>query len=108
MSGRQLPQTAGVAAPNRSISVVIPTLNEAAELPETLRQLRLVPEVTEIIIADGGSQDATMSLARAAGCQVVASPPGRGRPMWTEKNELNWGGHRRSTVVSEHVRRERL
>ena len=81
MSGWQLPQTAGVAAPNRSISVVIPTLNEAAELPETLRRLRLVPEVREVIIADGGSQDATVSLARAAGCQLVPSPPGRGHQM---------------------------
>lgn len=81
MSGWQLPQTAGVAATNRSISVVIPTLNEAAELPETLRRLRLVPEVGEIIIADGGSGDATQSLARAAGCQVVPSPPGRGHQM---------------------------
>jgi rSAM/selenodomain-associated transferase 2 len=70
-----------VAAPNRSISVVIPTLNEAAELPETLRRLRLVTEVGEIIIADGGSGDATQSLARAVGCLVVSSPPGRGHQM---------------------------
>lgn len=64
-----------------AISVVIPTLNEAAELPETLRRLRKVPEVGEIIIADGGSRDATIELARANGCRVVDCPPGRGRQL---------------------------
>ena len=61
------------------ISVVIPTLNEAAELPETLRRLRAVSEVKEIIIADGGSRDDTVKLAEAAGCVVVNCAPGRGR-----------------------------
>ncbi len=60
------------------ISVVIPTLNEAAELPETLRRVRRVPEVREIVVADGGSTDATVSLAKAAGCLVTHGQPGRG------------------------------
>ncbi len=64
-----------------NISIVIPTLNEAAELPETLRRLRLVPEVKEVIIADGGSGDDTVKLAEAAGCVVVSSAPGRGRQL---------------------------
>lgn len=64
-----------------NISIVIPTLNEAAELPETLRRLRRVPEVKEIIIADGGSGDDTVKLAEAAGCVVVSSAPGRGRQL---------------------------
>jgi rSAM/selenodomain-associated transferase 2 len=61
-----------------SISVILPTLNEAAELPESLRRLRMVPEVKEVIIADGGSRDDTVKLAAAAGCLVVSSAPGRG------------------------------
>lgn len=61
--------------------MVIPTLNEAAELPETLRRLRLVSEVKEIIIADGGSGDETVKLAAAAGCVVVNAPAGRGRQL---------------------------
>ncbi len=71
------------AQPHRSrcISVIIPALNEAAELPETLRRIRLVPEVKEIIIADGGSRDATVKLAEAAGCLVVNGEPGRGRQL---------------------------
>ena len=64
-----------------NISIVIPTLNEAAELPETLRRLRRVPEVQEIIIADGGSGDDTVKLAEAAGCVVVSCVPGRGRQL---------------------------
>jgi len=70
-----------VSETNRSISVVIPALNEAAELPETLRRLRLVPEIREIIIADGGSRDDTVKLAEEAGCVAVNSAPGRGRQL---------------------------
>lgn len=64
-----------------SFSVIIPALNEVGELPETLRRLRLVPEVREVILADGGSCDDTVKLAEAAGCRVVNSEPGRGRQL---------------------------
>ena len=65
----------------RSISVVIPARNEAVELPETLRWLQQIPEVHEIIVVDGGSTDATRAIARARGCLVLDSAPGRGRQM---------------------------
>ena len=61
--------------------MVIPTLNEAAELPEALRRLRLVSEVKEVIVADGGSGDGTTKLAEAAGCVVVKCAAGRGRQL---------------------------
>ncbi len=49
-----------------SVSIIIPTLNEAKDLPRTLRLLqRLYPEPLEIIIADGGSTDQTLLLAEA-------------------------------------------
>lgn len=54
------------------ISVVIPTLNEAACLPALLADLREV----EVIVADGGSVDATCSLAH--GATVIQAPLGRG------------------------------
>ena len=73
--------TQGVDETTKAISIVIPTLNEAAELPETLRRLRLVAEVREIIIADGGSSDDTVRLATAAGCVVVSGAVGRGRQL---------------------------
>lgn len=61
-----------------AISVVIPTLNEAAELMATLRCVAAVPEVTEIVVSDGGSTDDTVVLAQAAGTRVVTGPRGRG------------------------------
>ena len=61
-----------------TLSLVIPALNEAVELPETLRRARLVPEVCEIILVDGGSRDGTPALAAQLGCKVIASERGRG------------------------------
>ena len=65
------------AAPS-TISIVIPTLNEAAELPETLRRARALPEVCEIIVVDGGSRDDTRELAAKSDCTVLTAPAGRG------------------------------
>jgi len=52
------------------LSVVIPTLNEAAYLPATLHSLTGAHD-TEIIVVDGGSDDGTPQLARQAGCRVL-------------------------------------
>lgn len=60
--------------------MVIPTLNEARALPRTLRMLRLLdPAPHEVILVDGGSSDATLSLVAEAEAQwphvkVVSSP----------------------------------
>lgn len=65
-------------APKTSrISVIIPTLNEAANLDAALEPLRDNPDL-EIIVADGGSSDATASLAAEAGARLVNSGTGRG------------------------------
>ena len=58
------------------LSVVIPTLNEAGRLPATLAGLGKQADV-EIIVADGGSRDATQQVARQAGARIVSSRPGR-------------------------------
>ena len=47
-----------------ALSVIIPTLNEASELPETLKRARAIPEVKEIIVVDAGSTDDTQAIAR--------------------------------------------
>jgi len=60
------------------ISVVIPTLNDAAELAATLDAVRATGVVQEIVVVDGGSRDATVSIAAAAGAVVVVAPRGRG------------------------------
>jgi len=60
------------------ISVVIPTLNDEAVLGRALAPL--VPAavaglVREVIIADGGSTDATLDIAADAGCRILAGQP---------------------------------
>lgn len=71
-------ESSPVHAEPRSISVVIPTLNESTSLTETVTRLRQIPEIAEIIVADGGSTDGTVNLARELECKVVFSPRGRG------------------------------
>jgi rSAM/selenodomain-associated transferase 2 len=71
-----------MAAP--PVSVVIPSLNAAAFIDRCLSAL--APGVAagligEIIVADGGSADATAALAAARGARVVAAPAGRGRQL---------------------------
>ena len=64
------------------ISAIIPALNEAKNLPQTLRQAKLAlgPEA-ELIVADGGSTDDTCALAADLGARVLVSPRGRGTQM---------------------------
>ena len=66
---------------SKSISVVIPTLNEASSLRETIERLREIPEICEIVVVDGGSHDETRTVAAQLGCRVLTSPPGRGGQM---------------------------
>lgn len=57
------------------LSVVIPTLNAEASLAATLAS---AAEADEVIVADGGSVDATVAIAADAVARVVAAPRGRG------------------------------
>ena len=59
-----------------ALSVVIPTLDAATTLEAALRALDGVPG--EVVVADGGSGDGTLSLARRLGARVVEGPRGRG------------------------------
>jgi len=53
------------------ITVVIPTLNEAEQIAQCVGQLAWADEV---LVADGGSSDATVERARAAGATVLEVP----------------------------------
>jgi glycosyltransferase involved in cell wall biosynthesis len=53
------------------ITVVIPTLNEGEQIAACVRH---VAWADEVIVADGGSTDATAAAARAAGADVIAVP----------------------------------
>lgn len=61
-----------------NVSVVIPTLDAAAVIDATLASL---PLVSEIIVADGGSEDGTADTAIQRGVRVIVSAPGRGTQM---------------------------
>lgn len=56
-----------------SLSIIIPTLNEATALPATLAHLaRLDPSPFEIVLVDANSKDETVAIAEAAGVQVLS------------------------------------
>jgi rSAM/selenodomain-associated transferase 2 len=63
------------------ISVIIPTLNEAASLPSLISRLRREPGLAEVIVADGGSGDGTAALAERLGARVLVSECGRGQQL---------------------------
>jgi len=64
------------------ISVIVPVLNDARALAESLDHLRPLRERgAEVIVCDGGSEDGSVEVARTGGACVVASAPGRGRQM---------------------------
>jgi rSAM/selenodomain-associated transferase 2 len=58
-----------------SVSIIIPTWNEAAGIAATIRSLR-AQSPGEIIVVDGGSTDATVDHATGAD-HVLVSRPGR-------------------------------
>lgn len=60
-----------------SVSVLIPTLNSARTLADCLEAVSRQDyprELIEIIVADGGSSDATVAIAESFGARVVENP----------------------------------
>jgi rSAM/selenodomain-associated transferase 2 len=64
------------------LSIVIPALNEAAGIAETLAALAPArARGSEVVVVDGGSQDATVRVAQPLADRVLAAPRGRARQM---------------------------
>jgi hypothetical protein len=66
--------------PPRSVSAVIPAMDEADRIADCVAAIRRDPAVREIIVVDGGSGDDTVSVARKAGARVIPhiAPPESG------------------------------
>jgi glycosyltransferase involved in cell wall biosynthesis len=68
--------------PAPTLSIIIPVLNEAAGIAALLQSLQgLRAQGAEIIVADGGSADATIQLALPLADQVMTAPKGRASQM---------------------------
>ena len=55
------------------ISIIIPTINEANNLPLLLSDLSIIQKKGEIIIVDGGSKDKTIDVANIYGAKIYKS-----------------------------------
>jgi len=64
----------------RKISIIIPVLNEAKNLPKTLAVIPRSPEL-EVIIVDAGSHDQSVDIAKQFGALVLQELPGRAQQM---------------------------
>ena len=76
VSLRTDPRFADVLTGRSMLSIVIPTLNEAADIGRLVERL-LRAEAVECIVADGGSRDDTCSIAAQKGAMVLDVPGGR-------------------------------
>jgi len=56
-----------------TLSIVIPTLNEATHLPLLLADLKAWPYEFELTIVDGGSSDLTILISKIHGVNVIKS-----------------------------------
>jgi rSAM/selenodomain-associated transferase 2 len=58
---------------------VIPALEEGSRIAGCVAQVRAEAPCARVVVADGGSSDATVELARKAGAEVKSVAAGRGR-----------------------------
>jgi len=105
-----------------SISVIVPTLDEAGQLDGALDSLAAPADAArelEVIVVDGGSTDATCEIASRHGARVVASPAGRGAQMNLGAEQARadlllflhadtrlpaeWTGHVHQTLAASHT-----
>jgi len=81
-----------------TLSVIIPTWNESATLPDCLEAVRRAGMNPEIVVVDGGSLDGTADVAAAAGVRVVIAGRGRARQL-----DAGWRAASSSVVMFLHA-----
>ena len=60
------------------VSVIIPARNESARIAQAILRARIAG-ADQVIVCDGESTDATVGIAKTMPCELVFSPPGRGK-----------------------------
>ena len=82
-AGEAGPRSAPLSSGKPLVSVVIPVLGEERTLPALLDHLASLTGRFEVIVADGGSADRTLAVAREhpLGVMVVEAPRGRAAQM---------------------------
>jgi rSAM/selenodomain-associated transferase 2 len=63
------------------LSIVIPAINEAAQIANTLQALQPLRNDCELLLVDGGSDDGSPAIAAPLVDEVLHSPRGRARQM---------------------------
>ena len=56
-----------------TLSIIIPTLDEASHLPLLFADLNVWPYYFDLTIVDGGSKDSTISIAQIQGVNIIKS-----------------------------------
>jgi rSAM/selenodomain-associated transferase 2 len=88
-----------------SLSVIIPTLNEARSIGGALDAVARLRGSVEVIVVDGGSVDATAEIARGRGARVVVAERGRGAQLraggLAARGEALWFVHADTLVPAE-------
>ena len=69
----ELDETAPPRALRDRLLVVIPALNEAADIGAVIEQVRVYPHV-DVLVVDDGSTDETAAVARLSGATVLHAP----------------------------------
>jgi rSAM/selenodomain-associated transferase 2 len=91
--------------PLTNISIIIPALDEAEAIGETLDAAARVGDGVEVIVVDGGSADGTAEVARSHGARVVTSARGRGAQMHAgalaARGEVLWFLHADTLAPSD-------
>jgi rSAM/selenodomain-associated transferase 2 len=65
-----------------TLSVIIPTLNEAGRIEDVLAALAADEITAEIIVADGGSTDGTIAAVQSSDATLIECDPGRGNQLY--------------------------